>query len=94
MLPGDVTYAKTVGTADVGQPNFKISGIVFNTVSPFSIVIKASGPNNYTYTKQIDNVTCEANFKSRLSGRIFGGDVGFNVVIKDAFDADSIKVHF
>jgi len=91
------TFNFPLTTADVGIKNKKLSIININTVSPFSVTIKATGPNNYSATKTVSNIICTPNTKTTLTGKLF--DVGsypnsFTIKFNEAFGTDTIRVGF
>jgi hypothetical protein len=86
------TYTKTITPADIGKTNVKISGPIFNVTAPFSVTIKATGTGTSYLPKKVDNVTCDRNTKTTLTGKLFTAPTsGFDISINGSFDTDTIK---
>lgn len=66
-----------------------------NTVSQFNIDVHITEPNDDDF-RTIYNVTCQKDTRTIVSGNFFtaGGGNGFNIIINQAFAADTIKKGF
>lgn len=88
-----VTY--NIPDASKNQPNFKASDILINTVKPFSVVIAClDAANNVIATTTVNNITCQKNRRTILSGKLFGSNTGFDPVLNNSWDPIINVVNF
>jgi len=77
---------------NTNRKNFKISAIVVDTASPFSAIVSVYGTNGLITKKTINDIRCQKNTKTILSGKLFScgatNGSGFQISVKTGFDGD------
>lgn len=69
-----VTYHLPIPAAAKGTNTYKVSEIVLNTTTPFTVIITGyDSSNNVIASHTVTNVTCTANQRTILTGNFAGG---------------------
>ena len=75
-----LTIKTAIPPALIGTTNYKKDIIINNTGTPFTVTIVCYDASNVPIgTAIVNNVTCEKNRKTILSGKLFGTNNTFNV---------------
>jgi len=93
-----LTYHLTIPAAAKGTNTYKVSELVLNTATPFSVIITGYDSSNHVIaTHTITNVTCTANQRTILTGNFSnqgqGGGSGFNMALDPVWSAPN-TIHF
>jgi Fimbrillin-A associated anchor proteins Mfa1 and Mfa2 len=100
-LPGQadtLTYHLTVPDSVKGTSNYKVSELVLNTATPFSVIITAyDASNTVIATHTVTNVTCTKNQRTILTGNFSNAPTNtgtnFNVTVNPSWSAPNI-IHY
>jgi hypothetical protein len=73
--PSPVTFTTIIPDLAKGKTNFKINKIMNNTIIPFIVTINCYDANKNSIGSgiTINNVTCQKNTRTILSGKLFSG---------------------
>lgn len=96
--PDTVTYHVTIPAAAKGTNTYKVSEIVLNTATPFSVLLTAyDSGNNVIATHTITNVTCTANQRTILTGNFSNSQSNsgtqFNINVDPSWNSPNI-IHY
>lgn len=77
----------TIPASAIGTTNYKITRIIGNTLTPMSVqIICYDSANIVIADKTINNVNCDINVKTILSGKLFAVSNGFVVGLNNTWD--------
>ncbi|MFC0517507.1 FimB/Mfa2 family fimbrial subunit [Mucilaginibacter angelicae] len=91
-------FTTIIPEASKGKTNFKINKIIANTVAPFVVTITCYDANqkNIGQGAVINNVTCQKNTRTILSGKLFNGlsNNTFIINLNNNWDPTPIVIHY
>lgn len=81
-----VTVTKAFTPADVGTTGYSIAVETANIIAPFTVTLTLYDTgNNIISTKAIDNVVCQSNKITVLSGNVYTNSTGFKISVDTAW---------
>ena len=83
----------TFTAAEIGKSNFKISTFFHNIFVPFTVTIERFPKSVFLSPIVINNVTCQLNNVTLLTGNVFGGSVagGFHISFDPAWNSQIVN---
>jgi hypothetical protein len=77
---------KTFAATDVGATNYTIVLETANNGEPFTVMLTLYDTgNNVISTRTIDNVICERNKRTILTGKVYSNSTGFTIAVDTAW---------
>ena len=84
-----------ISSAAKGTTNYTITSLVGNTINPFTVKITMyDASQNIIGSAEADNVTCQKNTRTILSGNLTGSNNGFNITVGGAWNPNPITIPF
>ncbi|MFI5162001.1 MAG: hypothetical protein ACHQHN_12035 [Sphingobacteriales bacterium] len=96
--PDTITYHLTVPDSVKGTSNYKVSELVLNIATPFSVILTAyDASNNIIATHTVTNVTCAKNQRTILTGNFSSTSTNtgtnFNITVNPSWGTPNI-IHY
>ena len=80
------SLSKTFTATDVGTTNYTIVLATANNGEPFTVTLSLYDTgNNVISTRTIDNVICERNKRTILTGKVYANSTGFTIAVDTAW---------
>jgi hypothetical protein len=89
------TYNTAIPAAAKGKTNFIFNNLIGNTITPFSAkIVCYDAAKNVLGTALVNNIICQQNKRTILTGGLFGRQNNFTVSLNDTWNATPINATF
>lgn len=90
-----VVYNTAIPAAAKGKTNFTFNNLIGNTITPFSAkIVCYDAAKNVLGTALVNNIICQQNKRTILTGALFGSQNNFTVSLNDTWNATPINATF
>jgi hypothetical protein len=92
---GSQTISHKFKPAEKGSANYKISTFFYNVTIPFTVTVERFPKSFYLSPIVINNVTCQSNKITLLTGKLFTGSVvegGFHISFDPAWNSQTTNL--
>lgn len=93
--PGLINPTFAIPSSAIGTTNYKMSMLMMNTVTPFTVTIDCFDSGyNLIGEAIVNNVSLQPDTQTILSGKLFGSGTGVNTGLNAAWDQTPITISF
>ncbi|MGN6639432.1 MAG: hypothetical protein ACTHJ8_11020 [Mucilaginibacter sp.] len=93
--PGSISPTFVIPSSAIGTTNYKMSMLMMNTVTPFTVKIDCyDSAYNLIGEAIVNNVSLQRDTQTILSGKLFGSGTGVNTGLNTAWDQTPITISF
>lgn len=92
---GSISPTFVIPSSAIGTTNYKMSMLMMNTVTPFTVTIDCyDSAYNLIGEAIVNNVSLQPDTQTILSGKLFGSNTGINAGLNASWDPTPITVSF